>query len=347
MIFSLRFVLSSIAAFAIAAAAGYTFAMLQPLLRHMTHATATTIDIPSATTAIPTVAPPGPELQAPPLAIAPGKASPAAPLPPRDASVAEHYAALAARANDGDVAAARRLADDLQVCGGLAAEFKWIQDIVDDTADDKIGSDAQRRRRLDQAEQRLQRYRLDKARCKGSSAWSGEASHWLRMAADGGDAEAGFCLALFPEQWGAQPFSPSWRDLLDEAYERRPGAVRRAFDAGYPEAAAVLSAMYQPAYAPGLEAFANTDFFWTGRLGDDPYWAYAYALIAQRTLSGTAAQRWTQKSAALAARLPVARRNEAETWATQQLQRIRFVEPSRFDPQAGRCYGLRRVAVAP
>lgn len=347
MIFSLRFVLSSIAAFAIAAAAGYAFAVLQPLLRHMTHATSTTIDIPSATTAMPTVATPGPELQAPPLAIAPGKASPAAPLPPRDAPITEHYATLAARANGGDVAAARRLADDLQLCGGLAVEFESIQELVGATADDEARTEAQQSRRLDRAEQRLQRYRLDEARCKDSAAWTGEASRWLRMAADGGDVEAGLCFVLFPEHWESQPFSPHWRNFLDEAYERRPGAVRRAFDAGYPEAAAVLSAMYQPAYAPGLEAFANIDYLWTGRLGDDPYWAYAYALIAQRTLSGTTAQRWMHKSTALAARLPVAQRSAAEAWATQQLQRIRFVEPSRFDPQAGHCYGLRRVAVAP
>lgn len=347
MIFSLRFVLSSIVAFAIAAAAGYAFAVLQPLLRHMTHATSTTIDMPPLMAATAAAATPGPELQTPPLAIASGKAPPAAPLPPRDAPVAEHYAALAARANDGDVAAARRLADDLQRCGGLAAEFESIQELVGATADDEARTEAQQSRRLDRAEQRLQRYRLDEARCKDGAAWTGEASRWLRMAADGGDVEAGLCFVLFPEHWESQPFSPRWRKFLDEAYERRPTAVRRAFDAGYPEAAAVLSAMYQPAYAPGLEAFANIDYLWTGRLGDDPYWAYAYALIAQRTLSGTTAQRWMRKSTALAARLPVAQRSAAEAWATQQLQRIRFVEPSRFDPQAGHCYGLRRVAVAP
>lgn len=303
--------------------------------------------MPSVAVTAPATTTPGPELRAPPLVTAAAKIAAASPLPPHDAPVAEHYAALAARANDGDVAAARRLADDLQLCGQLAIEFESIQDLIGDTADDDGRTEAQRRRRLDQAEQRLQRYRLDEARCKGSAAWANEASHWLRMAADGGDIEAGLCLVLFPEHWASPPFSPRWRDLLDEAYERRPVAARRAFDAGYPEAAAVLSAMYQPAYAPSLETFANTDYLWTGRLGDDPYWAYAYALIAQRPLNGKTAQRWTQKSAALAARLPLDRRNEAEAWAAQQLQRIRFVEPSQFDPQAGRCYALRRVAVAP
>jgi hypothetical protein len=295
--------------------------------------------------------PPRPELRAELPASKPAMpATRAAPLPPPDSRIVDNYTALARRARDGDAAAARRLAEDLGGCARLDQDMSLTQDLLDDedVSDDDEDLDAaqaaqrlERRRRLTaRAEAELKKHRRVQARCEGTATLDTGAGEWLRQAAANGDAEAGLCFALFPNRWESRLLSPRWLDDLDAAAAQAPQLLRRAFDAGQPEAAAALSVMYQPAQARAYHIHGSP---WLARIGDDPYWAFAYAVVAQRGLRGDAARRWTAQALRLEQALPPQRAAQARAWADAQLARISFV-PAEPRPGDSYCRRMRVIA---
>lgn len=291
--------------------------------------------------------------------------APLAALPPREVPVADYFDQLAAQARRGDAAAARRLADDMAECAASERQFDAVEDILDragrglrgagpDAAADGRGPQSRRgrqsggglgeaERRLQFAERFLQRAQETQRRCAGvSAAQIGRSGEFIRAAALAGDDAARLCYALAPNEWQPNLLSPEWQDWSLRWKSEAPDMVRRAFEGGLPEAAATLSAMYSPWQpARGVRP-------WTGQLGDQPYWAYAYAAIARQTLDAEAAPRLSEVMQQHAQRLTPAQITQADTWAAAARARIRFETPL---PQArdfwrstSLCDGVRRAA---
>lgn len=260
----------------------------------------------------------------------------AAALPPADATVADYYDELLARAQAGDGAAGRRLATDLFECAGQGRRFESVETLLDDR-----GRRANRRNpqqpappsgkeppydpeqhRLEVAERMLQLARQSQKRCAGLQGKTlADPSQLIRAAALAGDTQAQLCYALAPEAWRRDVLSPQWVDWNEHWNRESTTLLRQAFDNGQPEAALALSLMHTP-----WEWRESPS--WAGRLGDDPYWAYAYGLVAQATLSPDNASRWDESLAALSQRLDGARIAQAQAWAAAAQQRIRFRAPS-------------------
>jgi hypothetical protein len=288
---------------------------------------------------------PGPELRAE------AKSTPRTPtnrtdaLPPADSRIVDNYDDLAKRARRGDAAAARRLAEDLGACARLDTELRMTADLIaedepdtEDIEDEatKRRIDAQRSDNLSRAEAEAKRHQRVQARCNNIEEIDARAGEWLRLAAANGDAEAGLCYALFPARWESRLLSPRWLDDMEASAAQAPHLVRRAFDAGMAEAAAALSVMYRPAIFPNADASFVMSNPWRGRVGDDPYWALAYAVVAQRALGGPASQRWLVQTQQLERALPPERAAQARTWADAQLARIRF-SPVESTPSSSWC----------
>lgn len=239
----------------------------------------------------------------------------AEPLPPADAPVASVFDELAARSRAGDAAAARRIADDLLGCGQVDNVLLVVNAMLDiDAANTHEVTTEHSDRTLQMTDAMLQQHRDQKERCAGIDALPGRASEWLEQAARNGDPAAMLCYALFPSDWNSNVLSPAWQRHAEQAYAQSPQLLRRAFDAGLPEAAAVLSHMHtRPAGMGGR---------WYGRIGDDPYWAYAYALVAADVLPGKRRDRWNQRAQKLALPLSSAQRASASEWAVAQHGRM-------------------------
>jgi hypothetical protein len=251
---------------------------------------------------------------------------PAEPLPPADAPVAEVFDELAARARAGEAAAARRIADDLLRCGQVDSAMFDAKALLDFDAANTRGTSAEHNEYLLQrTDELLRQHREHKERCAGVDTLEGSASEWIEQAARNGDPAAMLCYALFPNDWNADVPSPAWLRHAEQAYAQSPQLVRRAFDTGMPEAAAVLSQMYRAPEPMGGR--------WQGRLGADPYWAYAYALVAADTLPGRRREFWGKQSEKLALPLSSELRARARGWADER--RSRMTLPPLPDPDAG------------
>lgn len=238
----------------------------------------------------------------------------AAPLPPADAPVAGVFDELAARARAGDAAAARRLADDLLRCGQGDDALLAVNATLDvQAANAHEATAVHNEQMLQMTDAMLQQYREGKERCAGIDAQPGSASDWLEQAARNGDPAAMLCYALFPNDLNRNVLSPAWQRHAEQAYAQSPQLLRRAFDAGLPEAAAVLSQMHTRPDLGGR---------WYGRIGDDPYWAYAYALVAADVLPGKRRDAWNQRSQKLALPLSSEQRERARQWAAAQRSRM-------------------------
>lgn len=236
------------------------------------------------------------------------------PLPPADTPVASVFDELAARARAGDAAAARRLADDLLRCGHGDDVLLTVNATLDvQAANAHEASAVHNERMLQMTDAMLQQYREGKERCAGIDAQPGSASEWLEQAARNGDPAAMICYALFPNDWNRNVLSPAWQRHAEQAYAQSPQLLRRAFDAGMPEAAAVLSQMHTRPELGGR---------WFGRIGDDPYWAYAYALVAADVLPGKRRDQWNQRAQKLALPLSSTQRARASEWAAAQHGRM-------------------------
>jgi len=280
------------------------------------------------------------------------------PLPARDVPIATYYDALAQQARDGDAQAARRLADDLYECATQERQLDMAERLMD-------GRGGRRGRggpgmpggaaggsesgeafspeeivdlRLQAAERFVENAVASQKRCEGiDPAALSKSSEWIREAAIAGDPEAQLCYALAPNEWNREILSPQWVDWSERWNNESPAFVRQAFESGLPEAAAVLSGMYstwQPRDARP----------WAGRLGDDPYWAYAYAAVAQQTLSANQAARWSEIQRSHAARLSAERIAQADAWAAAARSRIRFQAPAvGTSPDQSLCRNIRRA----
>jgi hypothetical protein len=256
------------------------------------------------------------------------------PLPPAEASVAEYFDELSRRANSGDIAAARRLADDFATCAHLPGGLDAAQDDVLRAANTRA-TPSETEAKLETAEQRLREHEHTQARCKGIEALGSSERDWIALAARNGDPEAMLCYGLFSGDWYPEPLSPDWFAHVDLYRANAVVYTQRSFAAGVAEAAAVLSQMYVPANP-------FYDHRWAGRLGDDPYRALAYGYIAAATLSGKSAEFWNSKVSELAATLPPERVAEARRWADAQRQSIAFREtPTPNLRQHERCRHLR------
>lgn len=254
-------------------------------------------------------------------------------LPPGDAPVADYYDELLARAQAGDGAAGRRLADDLYECASQARQLDAVENLLDGRGGRRGRGGAQRppapesadgqprqhdQRRLEAAERVLQRAQQTEKRCAGlNDKTPPDPSELIRTAALAGDAQAQLCYALAPNEWRRDTLSPDWVDWSERWNQESTAMLRQAFERGQPEAAAALSQMYSAWTWPDSRS-------WSGRLGDDPYWAYAYGLVARETLRPALAPRWDENLAALAQRLDSARATQARAWAAAATQRIRF-----------------------
>ncbi|HSX58883.1 MAG TPA: hypothetical protein VLF18_01670 [Tahibacter sp.] len=292
-------------------------------------------------------------------------APPAAPLPPRDQPITLYYDELAKRAAEGDGAAARRLADDLYECATRDRQLDMAERLLDRSerggrggrgrgGPDRMpgpGPGAGPRgegvdvnspefadRRLNAAERFLENAVAAQARCEGVKPETlAKSSEWIREAALAGDAEAQLCYAIAPNEWNRDVLSPEWVDWAERWNAESPALVRQAFEGGLPEAAAVLSNMYS-AWAP------RDARPWSERLGDDPYWAYAYAVIAQQTLSADQSARWSEIVRSHAARLNAEQVARADAWAAAARSRIRFQPPvSGPTPDNSLCGNIRRA----
>ncbi|MCQ4167637.1 hypothetical protein [Tahibacter harae] len=309
---------------------------------------------------------PAPPRETSTAAPAAGKAAntPAAALPPRDLPVADYFDQLAAQALQGDAAAARRLADDMAECANSERQFDAVEDILDragrgargagpDAAQERgprprrgrEGSDdglGEAERRLQFAERFLQRAQETERRCAGiNAAQIARSGEFIRAAALAGDNAARLCYALAPNEWQRDLLSPEWQDWSQRWKSEAPDMVRRAFEGGLPEAAATLSAMYSP-WQP-----ARGTRPWTGQLGDQPYWAYAYAAVARQTLGAEAAPRLAEVMQQHAQRLTPAQVAQADAWAAAARARIRFEAPlpgtRDFWRSSSLCDGVRRA----
>lgn len=259
------------------------------------------------------------------------------PLPTPDARIADHFAELSARAEAGDPAAARRLADDFAVCERHAGDLAAAEATLAIADQNRSGNTQHEARALASAERHLQTYRNDATRCAGFESLPGDSARWVALAARNGDPEALLCHSLFPSDWN-QPLSPAWLAHAERAHVNAVDYARRAYAGGVPEAAALLSRMHQPPDG-GLTSYA------TGRGGADPYWALAYAEVAAATLAGQRSELWRRNAAQLAAALPPERVAQARDWAQRQRERIDFrqLAESSGDTRS-RCTTLRRMA---
>ena len=282
-------------------------------------------------------------------------------LPTRSEPIAGYYDELLAQARAGDGAAGRRLADDLYECANHSRQLDAVENLLDGGRGrgggrsgiaPAPGSGGPRGngprgnepnsadRRLEAAERELQRAQETEKRCAGlESKQQADPAELIRAAALAGDAQAKLCYALTPNDWKPDVLSPSWVEWSERWNQESPDMIRQAFDGGLPEAAVVLSQMY----TPWRQRDARP---WNGRLGDDPYWAYAYGLVAQQVLGRQAQPRGGNDSMALAAaRLNGSQIAQAEAWAAAASQRIRFQPPpSVFPPTNSICDRVRRAA---
>jgi len=285
------------------------------------------------------------------------------PLPARDVPITSYYEELAQQARDGDAQAARRLADDLYECATRERQLDMAERLMDRGSrggrrgrggsgvpgmpgspsggsgpGEEISPEEIIDRRLQAAERFVENAVEAQKRCEGiDPAALSISSEWIRQAAAAGDPEAQLCYALAPNEWNREILSPQWVDWSERWNSESPAFVRQAFESGLPEAAAVLSGMYstwQPRDARP----------WTGRLGDDPYWAYAYAAVAQQTLSPDQAARWSEIQRSNAARLSAERIAQADAWAAATRSRIRFQAPALGpSPNNSLCGNVRRA----
>lgn len=281
----------------------------------------------------------------------PTGAAPKAALPPVDATVADYYDELLARAQAGDGAAGRRLADDLYECASQARQLDTVENLLDGRRG-RGGAERPPRpessnpptreqddRRLEAAERVLQRAQQTEKRCAGLQAKAPQdPSELIRNAALAGDAQAQLCYALAPNEWRRDTLSPEWVDWSERWNQESTAMLRQAFDRGVPEAALVLSQMYSTwQWREGRP--------WSGRLGDDPYWAYAYGLVARESLNPAFGSRWDDNLAALTQRLDSARIAQAQAWAAAARRRIPVQpSPAPSGRQAPFCDMVQRMA---
>ncbi|TDR46659.1 hypothetical protein DFR29_103195 [Tahibacter aquaticus] len=285
------------------------------------------------------------------------------PLPPRSEPIAAYYDELLAQARAGDGAAGRRLADDLYECANHSRRLDAVENLLDGgrgrgmrggggfaPAPGSGGprSDGPRRndpsfaeRRLEVAERELQRVQETEKRCAGIEARQQvDPAELIRAAALAGDAQAQLCYALTPNDWKPDVLSPDWVQWSERWNQESPQMIRQAFENGLPEAAVVLSQMYTPWQPRDARP-------WNGRLGDDPYWAYAYNLVAQQWLGSPMQQRGGGNDfvARTAARLSSSQIAQAEAWAAAAGQRIRFQpRPAPGPGMDSICDRVRRAA---
>lgn len=294
---------------------------------------------------------------------------PSVPLPSRDLPIVGYYDELAQRARDGDANAARRLADDLYECATRDRQLDMAERLLQGAdrgrrrgggpergtgggpgsgpgrlpfgpppGEDGANTDESfAERRINAAERFVANAVATEKRCEGVAAEKvAESADWIRQAALNGDVEAKFCYAIAPNEWNRNVLSPQWVDWTERWNNESPALVRQAFESGLPEAAAVLSNMYSP-WQP-REARP-----WSGRLGDDPYWAYAYAVIAQQTLSAVQSTRWSEIVRQRAAALSSEQIARADAWANDARARIRFEPPAIGPaPDNSLCGNIRR-----
>ncbi|WP_386067199.1 hypothetical protein ACFJIW_22140 [Tahibacter sp. UC22_41] len=306
---------------------------------------AATDDAAAATDAV--AATPAASVPAPPAAAA-------APLPSRELPLAGYYDELAERAKAGDAGAARRLADDLYECATRERQLDMAERMLDPgrrpgrgrglrggpgapnaaaPSDDELAD-----RRLQAAEHFVANAVEAEKRCTGVDASKfSESAEWIRQAAIAGDLEAKLCYAIAPNEWNRDVLSPEWVDWTERWNGESSRLVREAFEGGLPEAAAVLSNMYtawQPRDARP----------WSGRLGEDPYWAYAYGLVAQQSLSPALSTRWSETLRSQASRLSSEQIAQANAWAAAARSRIRFQAPATGPaPDNSLCGNVRRA----
>ncbi|MBN8739937.1 MAG: hypothetical protein BGP24_23510 [Lysobacterales bacterium 69-70] len=308
------------------------------------------------------VAPVGTDPDAPAAAPPPVNTTPAAaatprpaaaPLPPRAQPIAGYYDELAARATAGDAAAARRLADDLYECATRERQLDMAERLLDPdrrgpgrrpppdasaaNAAAPAGDDFADRR-LQAAEHFVANAVEAEKRCAGvDPAKISKSAEWIRQAAIAGDLEAKLCYAIAPNEWNRDVLSPQWVDWAERWNGESAGLVREAFEGGLPEAAAVLSNMYT-AWQP------RDPRPWSGRLGEDPYWAYAYGLVAQQTLPPALSSRWAETLRGQATRLSSEQIVQANAWAAAARSRIRFQAPATGPaPDNSLCGNVRRA----
>jgi hypothetical protein len=270
---------------------------------------------------------------------APAPAVRTTPLPPRDQPVSAYFDELSRQAAAGDAAAARRLADDLHECATLTRQLDSVDTLLDRAErmpDPPGGADRPRRGmpgggprgggsdgdrgdvRLRMAERLLTRAQASEQRCAGiSKEQMDKSAELIRDAALAGDNQARLCYALAPNEWRRDTLSPGWADYAERWNGESTQMVRQAFEGGLPEAAAVLSAMYSPWQQRGGAP-------WNGQIGDDPYWAYAYAAVARDVMPPENGQRWNERTLMLSARLQPAQIAQAEAWARAARQRVDF-----------------------
>ena len=283
-------------------------------------------------------------------------------LPARDVLITSYYEELAQQARNGDARAARRLADDLYECATQERQLDMAERLMERGSrggrrgrggpgmpgvpgGPASGSEAAEvtaeeiiDRRLQAAERFVENAVQAQKRCEGIDPEAlSRSAEWIRQAAAAGDPEAQLCYALAPNEWNREILSPQWVDWSERWNNESPAFVRQAFENGLPEAAAVLSGMYS-AWQP------RDARPWNGRLGDDPYWAYAYAAIAQQTLSPDQAARWSEIQRSNAARLSAERIAQANAWVTAARARIRFQAPAVGpSPDNSLCGNVRRA----
>ncbi|MEO8672905.1 MAG: hypothetical protein ABI411_16415 [Tahibacter sp.] len=253
------------------------------------------------------------------------------PLPPAGTPVADVFESLSARARAGDALAARRLADDLMRCIERERDLRRAEMMLnraDRRAEGEEPVNSEREtNRLVYVEKTLARRRDADHRCAQLSAETiASAGEWLRQAALNGDADARLCYAMAPNEWGPPLMTPAWQQWSARWQQEAPQQLRIALESGVPEAAAALSRMYTP-YQP-LEGRP-----WGGLLGDDPYQAYVYALVAQGSLQPAIATYWNGIAATLGARLNAERLAAAQSLANQMLARVRAAPAPSSGPE--------------
>lgn len=258
--------------------------------------------------------------------VAPRQATPSAPLPPIDTPLGKVYADLAARARNGDTAAAMRLVYDLQRCKQreFMASFTTV---VANRFRSEAGAATAKQMHDDNIQLERNLDYLDKmdAFCAGiTTAQIDRRGEWLHEAALDGDPEAMVCYANNPFDFGPKLLSDGWFDWAEQWRVDAPQFVAQAFGAGQADVIPLL----QDAYSDMRITDTRYTTYQFGQLmAPDPTLSYAYALLFERVVP--------QKYLPYAQRRATAAQQSLSTDQMAQAQAFADAESPRFAAQAG------------
>jgi hypothetical protein len=239
----------------------------------------------------------------------------AMPLPLRGAPLKDTFFELQARADAGELAAAKRLYSDVRICSRLQGLDKWNARFADellgehvDVADRQQLEDYQIQ--LDAIEARKKVMQEFHGLCDGvTGAMLDSVVPDLQKAAQLGDEDARSCYLQRGPDYDARNLinHPEWLDTYRDG-------VASLVDSGMAAGDWKTVDILRDAYEPGSESPL------AGVLGSDPYQYYRYLKLYRLGAEAYRADQIDQSLAAAAAQLSPAQLADADSWAQTAFQ---------------------------